>query len=345
VLFSLIFLSLALGLLSFFVLKPFLSPISWAVALSIVFYPVYAFICRYIKWRSIASAITLAVILVIVLGPFSYVSFLLATELKDVAGFLEGGDMGAIGELLEHPKAAWLIERVQTALNIEDEDMGRLLTESLSKIGKQLLSKVTEGAKNALIMLLNFIFMSFSIFFLLRDGPAFIKRINNYLPFSDEHKLRLEGQIKGIVVSTVYGGVVVALVQGAIGGAAFYFLDIPSPAIWGTAMAVMSFVPLLGTFSIWGPATVYLFMIGQTGQGIALALIGTFGISMVDNILKPLIISGRTKMPTLIIFFSVLGGIKLFGLIGLIAGPLVVALFISVVEIFRNLESEGGSNA
>ncbi len=144
-----------------------------------------------------------------------------------------------------------------------------------------------------------------------------------------------------MVVSTIYGGVVVALIQGLMGGFTFFFVGVPSPVIWGVAISIMSFIPMLGTFSIWGPAVVYLFLQDMFAQGMVLLMIGTFGISMVDNILKPIIIGGRTKMPTLLIFFSVLGGIKIFGLIGLVLGPLVVALFISVLEIFRNIE--GGS--
>jgi predicted PurR-regulated permease PerM len=135
----------------------------------------------------------------------------------------------------------------------------------------------------------------------------------------------------------------VAIVQGLIGGTAFYILGIKTPVIWGAAIAIMSFVPVLGTFSIWGPATVYLFLKGEVLKSIVLLIVGTFGISLVDNILKPIIIGERTKMPTLIIFFSVLGGITVFGPVGVIMGPLVIALFISVFEIFRNIE--GGPHA
>jgi predicted PurR-regulated permease PerM len=185
--------------------------------------------------------------------------------------------------------------------------------------------------------------MLFAVFFFLKDGPGFLMRIRDYLPFNEEDKNRLISKIKDMVISTVFGGVVVAIVQGVIGGFAFYFLGIKSPVLWGASISVMSFLPLLGTFSIWGPMTGYLFIQGNYVKGIILLLIGGLGISMVDNILKPIIISGRTKMPTLAVFFSVLGGIKLFGFIGFIMGPLVLALFVSVFEIFGQIE--GGENA
>jgi predicted PurR-regulated permease PerM len=143
-----------------------------------------------------------------------------------------------------------------------------------------------------------------------------------------------------MVISTVYGGVVIALIQGILGGTAFYFLGLNSPVLWGCAMTVMSFLPLFGTFSIWGPAAAYLIIQGSVMKGVILLLYGVFIISIVDNILRPIIISGRTKMPTLAVFFSVLGGIKFFGLIGFIMGPLVLALFVSVFEIFKHRGGE-----
>lgn len=341
--FTLIALSIILGFLGFQVLKPFLNPLAWAAVLSIVFYPLYAFLGRFFRWNSLCSAITTAVILAVILGPFSYVSLLLASEIREVADYIDRGELYSLTKLLKEPRVAWLLEKVRSLLNIQDADVANMLIENLSNFGRQLMGKITAGVKNVVSALLDFIFMALSIFFLLRDGPDFIKKARNYMPFSEVHKDRLEEQIKGMVVSTVFGGVVVAVVQGLIGGMAFFFLGVPSPVIWGTAISIMSFVPVLGTFSIWGPITVYLFLEDATGRAFVLLLIGTFGISMVDNILKPIIIGGRTKMPTLLIFFSVIGGIKLFGLIGLIMGPLVVALFISVLEIFRNIE--GGSNA
>jgi predicted PurR-regulated permease PerM len=185
--------------------------------------------------------------------------------------------------------------------------------------------------------------MSFTVFFLLKDGPDFFSKIRDYMPFSDQQKDKLAVQVKDMIVSTIYGGVIVAIIQGILGGLAFAILDIGSPVVWGSVMAIMSFVPMLGTSIVWGPTAMLLFLQGLYMKGTVLILIGIFVISMVDNILKPLIIGGRTKLPTVIIFFSVLGGIKFFGLLGLVLGPLVFALLVSVLEIFRTVE--GGHNA
>lgn len=342
-LFTLFVLIIVTGALSFQILRPFLAALAWAIVLTIIFYPVCAWLRRMVRFKSAASALTLLLILIIILGPFSYLSFILGSELKEVSGYIERGEIETIGDVLEHPRVSWLVDRLGQALNLDRAEMSGLVIDNVSKLGRQMVGKVTSGVSDVISAVLNFIFMSLAVFFLLRDGPDFLAKIRDYMPFPEDTKDKLEEQIKGMVVSTIFGGVVVALVQGLIGGFAFYFLGIKSPAIWGTAIAIMSFVPLLGTFTIWGPAVVYLFIQGYAAKGIILLCIGAFGISLVDNILKPIIIGGRTKMPTLIIFFSVLGGMKLFGLIGLIMGPMALALFISLIEIFRNLE--GGANA
>ncbi|WP_333652455.1 AI-2E family transporter [Dissulfurispira sp.] len=340
---TLTFLVLVLGYLSYQILKPFLSPIAWAIVLSLVFYPIYAFLLRYIKWRTVASFITLGIILIIILGPFSYLSFLLAKELKHISDYVEGGRLETLQSALEHPGVKAMIDRIISLFNITEAELDKAVIDGISKFGKDLVGRITKGMGDVVTVALNFVFMAFAIFFLLKDGSEFLKRILDYMPFSEEQKDRLTMQIRDIIISTVYGGVVVAIIQGIIAGFAFYILGIPSPVVWGLATSIASFIPLIGAFAVWGPATVYLFLQGAVLKGVALAIVGVFGISLIDNVLKPIIIGGRTKMPILAIFFSVLGGIKLFGLIGLVMGPLVLAIFVSVVEIFRNVE--GGYHA
>jgi predicted PurR-regulated permease PerM len=340
---TLTFLALVLGYLSYQILKPFLSPIAWGIVLSLVFYPVYAFLLKYIKWRTVASFITLGIILIIILGPFSYLSFLLVKELKVISEYVEGGGLETLQKTLEHPGAKAVMDRIISLLNITEAEFEKAVMDGISKFGKDLFGRITKGMGDVVTVALNFVFMAFAIFFFLKDGSEFLKRIRDYMPFSEEQRDRLTTQIRDIIISTVYGGVVVAIVQGIMGGLAYYILGIPYPVVWGLATSIVAFIPLIGTFAVWGPATVYLFLQGAVLKGVALAIVGVFGISLIDNVLKPIIIGGRTKMPILAIFFSILGGIKLFGLIGLVMGPLVLAIFVSVVEIFRNIETNQGN--
>lgn len=338
--FFLIVLLLLLGYLSFMIIQPFLAPLAWAIVLAIIFYPFYALLLKYLKIKQLASFLTIVTIIIVLLGPFSYFSFMLVNEIKDMAQHVEAGHYN-VKDILGHPKVSWLLEQIRSFPPLRDLDFEAVLLQTFANIRTGILNVVTVGAKNLIQIVIEFFIMLFTIFFLLKDGPDFTRRINGYLPFSQPQKEKLEKQIKDMIISTIYGGVVVAMLQGFIGGIAFWALGISSFVLWGSAMFMASFIPAVGTMAIWGPAAIYFFAKGFVAKGIILTLIGALIISMVDNLLKPIIISGRVKMHTVLIFFSVLGGIGFFGLIGLVMGPLTVALFISVLDIFGNLEKGG----
>jgi predicted PurR-regulated permease PerM len=342
-LFAVIALLLILGLLTYQILKPFLIPIAWAIVFSIIFYPVYVFTLKYTRWKSVAALLTLTIILVVILGPFSYLTYVLVSELKDLADYLGADKIEALESLMQHPSIKAVTDKILSVFNLTEDELNKTIIDNISKLGKEMVGRITKGTTNVVTISLDFIFMVFSIFFFLRDGPDFLSKTRDYMPFSEIQKDRLVKQVRDIIISTIYGGVAVSIIQGTMAGLAFFFLGISTPVVWGLATSIASFVPLLGASSIWVPAAGYLFLKGAILKGIILAIVGLFGISLIDNILKPIIIGGRTKMPILVIFFSVLGGIKLLGLIGLIMGPLVIALFISVIEIFRSVE--GGQNA
>jgi len=338
-----IFLVLLLGYLTYQILQPFLNAIAWAVVFSIIFYPVFAFLLKHMRFRTVTSAVTILLIIVIIISPFTYLSFVLVDEIGSSVSTLNQDKIDAVVDVFAHSRIAELVSKVQSYTGVEGLGSSNAITESIKNMAETITQNISLSIANIAGMLFDFVFMLLAVFFFLKDGPDFLSKARNYLPFSEEDKSRLIARVKDMVISTVYGGVVIALIQGVLGGTAFYFLGISSPVLWGCAMTIMSFLPLFGTFSIWGPAVVYLIIQGSIMKGVILLLYGVFVISMVDNILRPIIISGRTKMPTLAVFFSVLGGIKFFGLIGFIMGPLVLALFVSVFEIFKH--TGGGEHA
>ncbi len=341
-LFSLIILTLTLTYLTYLVIDPFLIPIAWAVVMTVVFYPFYHYIQRYIRWKSVASLITVLVTLLIIAGPFSFLIVNLVNELKDFVNYLNTKGIGSLDEILRSEQALWLQEKIKTTFNLKEFNLVDILSKSISNLGKSILSNVTRGVANIMAVVVNFLLMLFAMFFMVKDGPDLIKKIRDYMPFSDAQKDRLASQIKDMVISTIYGGVIVSLIQGTLGGITFFALGLNSPVLLGTLMAFMSFIPGLGAVSVWGPVAVYLIIKKLYLKAVVLFVVGVFVISMVDNILKPIIISGRTRMPTMVIFFCVIGGLKVFGLIGLVLGPLVVAMFVSVLEIFRSIDHNSG---
>ncbi len=329
-----------LGYLSYQIVSPFLLPIAWAIVFSVVFYPIYVFLSKYIKVKSIASSITVLIILVAIIVPITYLSFLLIGELEKFGDYTNSAGLQSVRDLFEKMKASSHFEKLSSLIGQGNMPTYDQFMDNIKKIGSILAANLSIRITNIISAAINFLFMIFTIFFLFKDGPGFLRKLKDYLPFNEEQKTRLATQMKDMIVSTVYGGVAVAVIQGLLGGIAFYVIGINSPVLWGIAMSVMSFVPLVGTLAVWGPTSVYLIIQGDYMNGIGLVLYGIFVISMVDNILKPLIIGSRTKMPTIVIFFSVLGGIKAFGIIGLIMGPLIMAVFVSVFEIFRHIEDD-----
>jgi len=336
---TLLFIVVVLGYLTFQILKPFLSPIAWAVVIALVFYPVYAFTLKFAPWKPVASMITIIVIVTVLIGPFSYFIVLLVAELKHLSDYLDSDKLSSLKQGLQNPAISSVVERVTDIFGITEPDLDAAIIDYLQRVGKDLVSQITKGAGNFIAVAVNFIFTIFSVFFMFKDGADFLSKIRDYMPFSDEEKSLLAAQMRDIIISTIYGGVLVAIAQGIVGGIAFSLLGIPSPVLWGFAVSIASFIPLIGSLAVWGPAVIYLFLHGLVAQAFGLIAVGIFGISMIDNLLRPVIIGSRTKMHVLVILFSVIGGIQLFGIIGLVMGPLVLAVFISVIKIFRKVET------
>jgi predicted PurR-regulated permease PerM len=332
-----------LGVLGYFtyrIMSPFFEAIAWAIVVTIIFYPAYAYISRYVRLKPLASFLTVALILVVILGPFAYLTSVLVNELQLIASRINANNFQELQDFVSRLESYRIVKKMISYSGLSEFTSQQAIADNVRNIGKTLIGTLSLHIPDILSVLGNFVFMIFTTYFFLKDGSGFLSKAKEYMPFSERQKERLATQIKDMVVSTVYGGVLIAIIQGTLGGLAYYFLGINSPVMWGVAMSVMSFVPVLGTFIIWGPTSIYLVMQAQYVSGLVLFLFGVLVIGMVDNILKPLIIGSRTKMPTIVILFSVLGGIKLFGVIGLITGPLVTAVFLSVFEIFSHLDGE-----
>lgn len=334
--FALLAIALLLGYLTYLIFRSFLTPIAWAVVFSIVFYPVYKFTLRFVRLPGLAAAITVVVILAIILGPFSYITYLLAHELSNVS--FGGASPQGIARIFDHPYIKPLVVKLLALLDISGAQFRQSIVQSTTGIGQKLLAYLPGKLGDIAGATASFAFMAFALFFLLKDGGRLVEKARSYMPFSHEQKERLTRQMQDIIISTIYGGVAVGVVQGIIGFFGFMAVGFQSPVLWGLCITVASFIPLVGSFIVWGPAVIYLFLTAHIKAGIILALIGIFGISMVDNVLRPIIIKGRVQLPFLLIFFSVLGGIEVFGMIGLVMGPLVLALFISVLDIFKSEE-------
>ncbi len=323
-----------LGYLNYQILKSFFFSAGWAVVIALIFHPVYDYLKKFLRYKGLSAFFTVVLVMILFLFPFVYISYQIILEAGD---FIEKVNLPElINQITASPFLSKIFLKLSFITGGDVSSLQRLINNELTRLMKEAVLKIAQGFGDLLSFILNVILTFFITFFFLKDGSHFIQKIGEFLPFSESDKISIINQIKNIIHTTFYGGILIAGLQGTILGFTFYFLDIPSPTLWGFATAVASFIPVLGAFSIWGPASVYLLIKGLILKGVILILVGALIISLIDNVLKPVIIKGKVKLPLIFIFLSVLGGIKIFGIIGFIIGPLVFSLFVSFLEILKN---------
>jgi predicted PurR-regulated permease PerM len=338
----LIFLIIGVSFYWFYLIfSPYLSTIAWAVILTLALNPIYRRLsCLLGDRRSLASLLATILTILIIVVPAVLVLLLLINELGDVYKFFEAGvKAGKFQFLLKWRETPWLIkhmDRVGPWLNLSQVDIQGVILDNVKRFSTYFLNQSTKAVTQLSQFLFSFFLMAISMFFLFRDGESLLKAIKGLIPLDHGEKELLFRRIKEMVDATILGGVLVSIVQGFLGGLAFWFLDLPSPVLWGSVMAILAFLPVIGPILAWGPASIFLFLNGLYGKAIILIVWGTFVVGLSDNFLRPILISGRTKLHPMILFFAVLGGISAFGFIGVIAGPLVVTICLAILDIYSS---------
>jgi predicted PurR-regulated permease PerM len=322
------------------ILSPFLEPILWAVFITIVSYPLYTKLRRSLKQRGILSAVVMtALVVFIFVLPVSFLIFSLANEVvegyQSVEEMIKTGRLQSfVNQLMESPVFKWPLARLQLSADLSQLDMESFLLKNLKQITTFMFSQFSIILKGLSGFLIGFLLTLLSLYYFFKDGHRLFETLKEVLPIRPKERDLFVSRFRQMVSATIYGGLLVAIVQGILGGLAFWMLGLPSPVLWGTAMGFLSLIPIGGTALIWIPTSLILLIQGAFAKGIILLAIGVFVISMMDNFLRPLLVGARTKIHPLLLFFSVLGGIQAFGMIGLIAGPLVATLCITLIEIY-----------
>jgi len=207
---------------------------------------------------------------------------------------------------------------------------------------KLVAGQAVDVGRGALSFFLGLFVMLYLTFFLLRDGRDIAGRIDRAMPLPSDLRSALAAKFLAVVRATVKGSLIVAIVQGLVGGIIFWFLGLPGALLWGVAMGFFSLLPAIGTGIIWVPVSLYLLATGDVWQGLFLAFCGIFVIGLIDNILRPILVGHDTRMPDYIVFITTLGGLELFGFNGIIVGPMIAALFLTIWEVFGNHRAASG---
>lgn len=328
-----------LGYLNYQILKSFFAAGGWAIVIALVFHPIFDFAQKYLKYKGLSALVTIIFVIVLFLFPFVFISYQIILEAGELIKNVNLPEL--INKITTNPIFAKIIEKLSFITGGDVASMENLIKEELSGIMKSIALRIAHGFGDVINSGINIVLTFFIAFFFLKDGDHFVRKIIEFLPFAEADKVSIKNQTKNIIYTTFYGGILIAILQGTILGMTFYFLGIPSATLWGFATAIASFIPVLGAFAVWGPASIYLLVKGYILKGIILAVVGGLIISSIDNVLKPIIIKGKVNLPLIFIFLSVLGGIKVFGLIGFIIGPLIFSLFVSFLEILKNFVGGG----
>lgn len=316
---------------------PFLPGIAWAIVLVVAFGPVYDRMVVWFRGRAWLAAGTLS----LALAAFVVVPAVLAA-IRAGKGAVEGyqwlqtlRDSGAHLDLTQHvPALGQVKELLSRFVDVESLDVQDMAMSTLKTVGNALAGKSAELVANAVQTLLTFVVMLFTMASLFHDGPAIVQGVRRFLPMSEADGDALLLELRQVTRSIFFGVLATALVQGTLGGIGFAIVGIPQAVTFGAAMFFFALLPG-GTALIWGPATIWLFATGSWGKAVFLLIWGIVAVSSIDNVLRPLFIGRGVRLNTLLIFFGLFGGMLAFGLVGLFLGPLIITLFLILVEVAR----------
>ena len=313
------------------VVRGFLQPIFWAVALAILVAPLHARIERALPARATLAAVASVILVVlIVIMPLIGVGMAVTAEANALYARLRGGEIDVarvFAELGEHvPQLLAFME----STGLDPVRLQSQLSSSAVQLSQLIASRALAIGQDTLRIAVYFFLMLYLLFFFLRDGQRILDAATRALPLGDERERLLLERFAEVSRATLKGTLVVAVVQGTIGGVAFSVLGIGAPVLWGVAMAVLSIVPVVGSALIWFPAAVMLILGGQLIAGIALIVVGALIMGVVDNLLRPVLVGRDTRMPDYLILLSTLGGLAAFGLAGVVIGPIIAAFFLAV---------------
>lgn len=326
------------GYLLYLVFEPFFIPILWAVVFAIIFYPYYAWVLKQTGGsRDVAALIACATIAVFLIIPLALIGSAIATEVYALYQWAEQYVSTVSTHAHNSPVffPPYIAGFLKQYVGISSVELNNMLAATVKEAVLWTVSGMTGFVMSFTQGVLNAVLAFFAMFYVFRDGRMFLETGMGLVPLADHDKERLVRRMGAVINVTVSCGIIVGAAQGVLGGLAFWALGLDSPMLWGFAMFLLSFLPGIGTALVWGPASVYLLYTGAYFSGVALMLWGAFAVGLIDNLLRSLIVSGAVNLHPLLVFFSIFGAVHAFGLIGIIAGPLILSIAAAALEIYQ----------
>ena len=324
----------AIGLyVCWLMLRPLLGVLEWAVVLVIVFYPVHKRLVHRLNRRGLSALLSCLLVVLVVVLPLTLITVTVAEELANVLPNLPSrlsqlmeSQMSLFGRVSQWFQDRFGIDRLRAQEFIVDQVKNS--TQFLLGLSWNLVGNIVSGIVKAF-------FVIFTMYYLFRDGEKIVRALPAALPLDRQQSEVIIARTQEVVSASVYGVVTIAALQGLLGGLAFWVLGVPSPLLWAVLMGFVCMIPVAGSFLVWLPLAIYLFATGHWTKAVLLIVWGALVVSSVDNFLRPRLIRNQTRLHELFVFFSVLGGITVFGVLGIVLGPVVLAITLGLLQTFQ----------
>ena len=307
--------------------RPFLALITWALALAVVAHPWHARLERRLR-PGAAAGLSVLIVALVLIAPAALVVQRLFEELGDTARVI-GTDLNSLGfrGLIErYPLFASIFHWVESRIDLNAE---------LKRMAGTLASQASTLVGGSVWVLTQLVLTLVALFYFFRDRRLLLQFIRRLMPFTEDETTELFRRVSQTIYASLYGNLAVKLVQGLLGGLMFWILGLPAPVLCGLAMSLLAILPVMGTSLVWGPAAIYLAMNGSWIKAIVLCCWGLLVVSVIDNVLYPILVAGELRLHTLAVFFAVLGGLIAFGVCGVVLGPAILAVTFGLLELWK----------
>lgn len=318
-----------------YLLKPFFGAVFWACVIGMIFHPLHLRLLPRLGQRAnVTALLTLTVCLVIVIVPTLFVLGSFVQQGTSLYQHLQSGQMDPASQIDRVRQAFPPVQAFLERFGVDLDNLKEQLSGAAIAGSRFIAQNAMQLGQGTMQFFISLGLMLYLAFFMLRDGPALVALLMRALPLGDERENLLFAKFVEVTRATIKGNLVVAVVQGSLGGLIFWALGLPGALLWGVVMTLLSLIPIVGAGLIWVPVAIYLFAVGNWTDGLILTAFGGGVIGLVDNFLRPVLVGRDTKLPDYIVLLSTLGGFVLFGMNGFVIGPLVAALFLAFWQIF-----------
>ena len=318
-----------LAYFAFLVFQPFLPALAWAVVVVVVSYPAYRKLRARFRPTTAALLCTMGVTVILIVPTLLVMAAFVrqgVQAVQDLQSQIQSGHFDWVNRL-------WLQLEARFADN-NASSLSTIVGKYADQAAAFVATRLGTLLKNTAVFLFHLSVTVLAMFYLYRDGESMVERAREILPFEAAHRDRMMQEARDLIFASVVSSGLAAAAHGILGGIAFALTGISAPVFWGVMMGFFSLVPVVGSALIWAPAAINLIAQGHIGAGILLAVFCSVLVGLVDNVVRPWVIGGRTEMGGLVVFISVLGGISVFGLLGVVVGPIVVATAASLLDLY-----------